>query len=611
MLAKTGRGYRRSLTRISFLFFIVFLSLACLTPLRAQDDPYLAEVLETAHRRKIHDDPYWNILLHYRPAASGMESLIDDPDFFLAEDGKTNPEAELQATIREFFKTHENEDTSAVCKFVARFEWVKETLNLDPSRLPIPECRVFMNFMEENSPKGATLVFPMAHLNSPASMFGHTLLTIETADKTKLLAYSVSYSAFADETFGPLFAVKGLFGLYPGYFSVLPYYAKLQQYSDVDHRDIWEYRLNLTEPELRRMMLHIREMDSIASDYFFFNENCSYLLYFLLEAARPSVSLTDKFHGWLIPLDSIRMIETQGLITEASYRPSRTTKISHLAADLSEEGREAALSMTNGIIPEDFLYGNDTREAEKKRTYELAGEYLQYLHTRRKLPKETYQERFLAILQGRSRLGTSTGEEMPVISEPVQPDHGHRSNRFALGSGMKKGNVFVEMKIRPAYHHLMDNDNGFVEGAHLVFTDVGARYYPEDNKLSLENLDIIDIFSLSPRDRFFKPVSWKIKTGLTRITAEDGDDHLVYGLNPGGGFAFRDMRIGLLYSMLETNLYLGGVLEDNYAAGAGGSAGCIGHINDSWKVHVFARDIYYVLGTASTALKLPCSKATP
>lgn len=100
-------------------------------------------------------------------------------------------------------------------------------------------------------------------------MFGHTLLFIETADRSKLLSYSVSYSAVTNETFGPFFAVKGLFGMYPGYFAVLPYYAKLQQYSDVDHRDIWEYRLNLTEPEIRRMLLHIRELESIASDYYF------------------------------------------------------------------------------------------------------------------------------------------------------------------------------------------------------------------------------------------------------------------------------------------------------------------------------------------------------
>ncbi len=593
-----GRRYGTVTTRISFLFLAAVLSLVSAAPVHAQDTdtPYLREVLQAAQRMKLHEERYWDILLHYRTSFSGKESLIDDPKFFLAPDGKANPEAELQATIRAFFQPHEDVNASAVCRFTARFEWIKERLSLDPSQLPIPECRPFMDFMEENRPASATLVFPMAHLNSPASMFGHTLLTIETSDKTKLLAHSVSYSAYANETFGPLFAVKGLFGLYPGYFSVLPYYAKLQQYSDVDHRDIWEYRLNLTGPEIERMMLHIREMDAIASDYYFFNENCSYLLYFMLEAARPGIELTDKFHGWLIPLDSIRMIEAQGLITDSSYRPSRTTKIRHLATGASAERQGIALGMADGVIPEDPFSGSDTPDLEKRKTYELAGEYLQYLYTKHTLPKEVYQERFLSILNARSRLGTSPSGELYEIQDPVRPDLGHRSNRFAIGSGMKKGDVFVEMRLRPAYHHLMDNDSGFVEGAHLVFADVGARFYPEDNKLSLESLDIIDIFSLSPRDEIFHPISWKVKTGLSRITARDGDDHLVYGLNPGGGFAYKSDELGLMYWMLETNLYAGGILEKNYALGAGGSAGLVKRIRGPWKAHVFARDLYYVLG---------------
>ncbi|MGD0211104.1 MAG: DUF4105 domain-containing protein, partial [Desulfomonilia bacterium] len=150
--------------------------------------------------------------MHYKHGLFGYKSLVDDPKFFLASDGKTNPEAELDATIRAFFIGEDNEKKSAVCRFAARYEWIKGKLNFDPGRLPISECHPFMNFMNNIKPESVTLVFPAEHLNSPASMFGHTFLTIETANKSKLLAYAVNYSAFTNETFGPLFAVKGLFG---------------------------------------------------------------------------------------------------------------------------------------------------------------------------------------------------------------------------------------------------------------------------------------------------------------------------------------------------------------------------------------------------------------
>jgi hypothetical protein len=575
----------------------------CSFPVHAQDSSYLEEVLESARQQRLHEDPYWHILLHYKKSIFGFESLIDDSKFFLAPDGKTNPEAELEATIRAFFEPQADEKKSAVCRFVARYEWIKERLGLDPERLPIAQCRSFLEFMNKIKPESVTLIFPMAYLNSPASMFGHTLLTIETANKSKLLAYSVSYSAYADETFGPLFAVKGLFGLYPGYFTILPYYAKLQEYSDVDHRDIWEYPLNLTEPEIRRMMLHIRELDSIASDYYFFSENCSYLLFFLLEAARPTVKLTDQFHGWLIPLDSIRMIEKQGLITNAIYRPSRTTKIKYLASRISEEGQDNALDMARGVIKKDDPAIKEVPDQEKIKSCELASEYLQYLYTRREVPETTYQDRFLKILRSRSELGLSRDEAMYQVPTPVQPDKGHLSNRFAIGAGIKRDTFFEEIRLRPAYHHIMDNDNGYVEGAQLIFADLGLRHYPADRKLVLQDLDVIDIFSLTPRDKYFHPISWKIKTGFTRITGNDDQDHLVYEINPGAGFAIKNALSGLTYAMLETGLNVGGALDGNYAVGAGGSAGFIKRVSDFWKVHLFAKDVYYGLGDRFNAFE--------
>lgn len=562
----------------------------------AQDSAYCEELLASAAEQRLHEDRYWHILMHYQDGLFGIESLVDDPRFFLSLKGKTDPKAEIRSTIRAFFEQHENENDSAVCRFPARFEWISERLDIDPDRVPFSSCRSFENFMEMARPSSVTLVFPMAHLNSPASMFGHTLLTVETADRTKLLAYSISYSAVTNETFGPFFAFKGLFGLYPGYFAVLPYYAKLEQYSDVDHRDIWEYRLNLTVPEIRRMLLHLRELESIASDYYFFQENCSYLLYFLLEAARPSLELSDRFHWWLIPLDSIRVIEEQGLITGTSYRPSRTTKIRFLASNLSEPENTAALAMTDGIPHEDALKCAGISDQEKMTACELAGEYLQYLYSKRRVSEETYQERFLSILTARSRLGADQGAAPRRIAPPVQPDRGHRSDRLALGAGVKGDDAFAELRIRPAYHHLMDLDDGYVEGAQLIFADVALRYYPEDRKLLLESLDLIDIVSLSPRDRFFRPVSWKFDTGLIRVDRDHDKSHLVYQINPGGGLAFGGTQGGLFYGMLETGLNLGGALEKRYAAGAGGSAGLIRVVGGSWKIHARIRDVYYGLG---------------
>ena len=579
--------------RVSFLFVCILSYLLHSPDVFALGNEYLDQVLASARQQRLYEERYWHILLHYKEGVFGIESLIDDPAFFLAPDGKTNPASEMEATIRAFFNPQNDE----VCRFAARFEWLRERLDLDTARLPVPRCASVEEFINSNNPESVTLVFPMSNLNSPASMYGHTLLTIETAGKTKLLAYSVSYSAVSRETFGPLFAVKGIFGLYPGYFAVLPYYAKLQQYSDVDHRDIWEYPLDLTKPEIRRMLLHIREMEAIASDYYFFGENCSYMLFFLLEAARPSLTLSDEGHAWVIPLDTIRMIERQGMIKGANYRPSRTTKIKSLASQTSTPGKVIALSLARGEYKDqDPFSGTGLSKHEKIKACELAGEYLQYLYTKDKVPEKTYQGRFLKILKMRSSLGISREESLYRISEPVRPEKGHLSNRIALGMGVRKDEVFGELRLRPSYHSLADNDDGYIEGAQLIFADLALRYYGKKGRLRLESFDIVDIFSISPGDMFFHPISWKVKTGLTRVIDKDKDDRLAYQINTGGGMARKGDTFGLGYMMLETDVLVSAALENNNAAGIGGSAGLIKNIDKSLKVHFSLRDIYYGLG---------------
>jgi len=172
-----------------------------------------------------------------------------------------------------------------------------------------------------------------------------------------------------------------------------------------------------------------------------------------------------------------------------------------------------------------------------------------------------------------------------------------------LGVGIKGDDAYLETRIRPVYHGLMDNDDGYVKGAQLIFTDLALRWLPGDNKGILQSLDIIDIVSLAPRDRFFHPVSWKVTTGLKRITCEDEKDHLVYQVNPGGGITFATSHLGLVYAMMETGLNVSGALEQNYALGAGGCAGMLANPVPRWKAHLYARDIYYGLGDTFNAFE--------
>ena len=228
------------------------------------DERYLQQLVNEAHEQKLAQQPEWHALVHYKPRLilPGVKSLADAPNFFIAKNGKTDPIAELDATLASFFSDIEQTDQQQhpQCAFIARYHWLKQELDFDPDRLPERPCQRFSTWREALDAKELTLIFPAAYLNNPASMFGHTLLRVDAwgqDERTRLLAYAINYAADTGEDGGMAFAVKGLFGGYPGLFSIGPYYVRVRQYNDLENRDIWEYRLNFTEQEIDLLLMHV------------------------------------------------------------------------------------------------------------------------------------------------------------------------------------------------------------------------------------------------------------------------------------------------------------------------------------------------------------------
>ncbi|HXY53402.1 MAG TPA: DUF4105 domain-containing protein [Nitrospirota bacterium] len=593
-----------------YLFFVVlsvlfFFPLA--RPSSAADDNYLDVLLKSAREKRLYEDRYWDILVHYKHHGSGMKSLIDDPKFFLAPDGKRNPAAELEATIRSFFREERNGEEHPRCRFVARYAWLKEKLDIDELRLPPVDCTEFDEALKKVNPHSAALVFPTTLNNSPGSMFGHTLIRIDSEKQSDLLSYAVTYAAAATDTNGFLYAFKGIFGYYPGYFSILPYYEKVAEYSNIEYRDIWEYHLNLTEEEVRRLVMHVWELRDIYADYYFFDENCSFDLLFLLEVARPSLHLTDAFWDnkvrfWVIPIDTIRVIKESGLITGEKYRPSQATRILAIASHMESGNEDVALDVVDKKTSPQAVVEMQLAREEKMMILDLSAELLQYKYSRKQLEKEEYLKQYLPVLSARSSLGKQDADAYS-ITPPIPPEQGHLPGRLSFGGGYRTDSFFTEIGWRAAYHDLLDPDEGFTEGAQINFFDISGRYYFKEDRAQLQRLRLIDIVSLSPRDAFFKPVSWKVNTGFDRELFSDGDEHLIYRLNPGGGFSYKSGFLGLSYIMIETDLELSGGLQDNYSLGFGASAGIIKRLSDSWKIDLSAKSVYYVAGDEHRSIK--------
>jgi len=332
-----------------------------LWPLHAQADTpaqtHLRALQQQARQLNLASSAMWRTLLHYQvhPLTRRDRSLADDPDFFLAPEGARHPQQELDATLAAFFDTTSRHalDQSAACRFVARYQWLDEQLHFDQGVMPAADCTRYQQWRAGINADKVTLIFPSAYLNSPASMYGHTFLRLDPKPSagqaaSPLLSYAVNYAANGDSGEGLAYAFKGLSGLYAGAFTNAPYYLRIREYNDLENRDIWEYELNLTPKEIERLLAHTWELGPTRFDYYFFDENCSYHLLSLLDAARPELALSDKFTWWAIPLDTVRAVtQSPGLLKAVQYRPSNSTELRYRANLLGPERARLAQQLSD------------------------------------------------------------------------------------------------------------------------------------------------------------------------------------------------------------------------------------------------------------------------
>ena len=490
-------------------------------------------------------------------------SEIDDTRFFLAKDGKTNPKSELDATLHSLLNETRFDDNSTACLFPARTRWLQEQLEIQ--NLPQVQCTEYKKVLNRIDPKSATIVFPAAHVNSPASMFGHTFLRINSSYDSKLLSYAVNYAADANtETEnGVIFAIKGLLGGYLGRYSLLPYYDKLKEYRDTEQRDIWEYDLNLSDYEIQRMIEHIWELNSANSFYFFFTENCSYNMLWLLEVARPTLKLREKFNLAVIPLETIHVLNEEKLITQHHFRASKRSVLLKYEDILDKEYLHLPRALVSSEITIETIIENKNISTQNKMyILEASIEFLEYSFTKAQTPKEKYLTLFHEFSTQRALLGV--GKKI-VLKTPDNPIESHRSIKVSSGFGVRENKKIGFLGLRPAYHDLQDSSFGFLRGTQIEFLDLGFSY--TSNAQQVEHATILSIASLAQRSEFFDVLSWRTKFAFDRDYIDDNANFIASigaGLSWGNDF-------GYIYTLADPMFYI----ENTFVSALGISFGAV------------------------------------
>lgn len=562
--------------------------------------------------------------MHLPPSLSVSRetSLVDEPHFFLSPQGKTSAQNELEATLEALLSSTEDNSEMVACRFPARRVWLQKVLNIDKSTLPDYQCSDLNDWLRKLNADGLTLVFPVSVLNSPASMFGHTFLRLDSREEKKpnLLAWTVNFAAYADKERGFGFAFKGVFGGYPGRFSLAPYYQRVKAYSDIDNRDMWEYELSYSPAEVNFMLLHLWELLPTYFDYYFIDENCSYHLLALLEVARPGLNLTQDFYCNATPADTVRTISSApGLLKKVNYRPSLRQNIKARAEALNLPEQKLAKAIALGELKlHESVFADKTEHAQAE-ILELATNYLSYLqassHKAQSVldldpeiaiaedRRNVLANRQHHLLTVRSNMAVELPE--PPKAEPAfRPDQGHRSRRMGLRYGSEASGQYLQFDFRWAYHDLYDPDGGVTEGAQLEFISPSLRFYPEENNWQFEGINFVDIISAPTRNDFIRPYSWKVSSSVRRYQFDDDERSLTLDFKLGTGLSYQLTHNVVVSVFVDTQLMLANEFDDSTALGFGATTTMIYTLTDKWKAGLQAELMQYVEGVSQTSYEL-------
>ncbi|WP_394830425.1 DUF4105 domain-containing protein [Pendulispora rubella] len=522
---------------IAFWLTLALVLLGVASSARAAEPDLLERARELGIARSIG----WRRLVHYRPGLWGnLVSEVDGPHFFLAPDGKHDPDAELTATLEAFQApvVPGREDEHALCRFPARRRLLDEELHFE-ERLRAPACPGLSRYEAQMATESVMVVYSANYLNNPASAFGHTFLRLKKrrapgdARPADQVDFGIDYTANTDTANPFLYAFKGMTGLFPGVFRFHSYEFKVREYGNAEGRDLWEYDLALSPREVSLLMDHLWELGPTYIDYFYLTKNCSFQILDAIESVAPRINLIAGLNTVVLPKDTIKaLFSVPGLVRAMHYRPSLRSQLRAHTSQMDAEEEDAAerlardpnAALPHGFSPEEAARALDTAALVlDARFAKIAGGEHDpgYAASR-------------ALLVRRRRSVAAGIPETPIpMPRDKAPEQGHGSLRVDIGTGVttQYEGAFGTLGYRLALHDLADPPDGEPELLQVQFLDTRLRYDLAQRSLTLDKLTFAELLALKPLTRFEKALSWRARGFGMRLHDRGCSDCFAHGLD--------------------------------------------------------------------------------
>lgn len=529
-----------------------------------------AVTLSDAAAHELAMQPQWLKLGHYQPSGlrRSLRSAIHSDTFFLASSGRTDPVAELQATLAALQAPHPNtmpDDAHAQCRFPARYLWLREQLP-ELAQQPVRACQAFSEWAggTHTAVQSASLIFIEGYLGNPSSFFGHVLLRLNrddgALDRPQLLATTLNFGVDLPSGEDPLlYFWRGTTGGYDAVFTQAQFHQHQLLYGDFQHRDLWEYRLALTPEQVALLTAHSWELLGQDFRYFFTGANCAYRTASVLAVVLPpELSLSNSIKPWTMPHDTFTHLikaEQNGapLVQAVYHHPAQNTERVLAWQQLTAAQRQAAQQGIRqpGTLPDHLLSALTPTEQAQVLDVLLLDQSAQA----RFVDAYPASESWLPLLNARAAL--------PVLAtaspatQRGQPQPVHKANlptRIALSGVWQEApeRLDAELQLRVNYYDLLSRPVGRPALGELVLLDARLGGLASDWQWRRLDLMRVTALNVSPSGLWQdQSLSGRFRIGYDHLGCADCGTWLIEG---GPGLAWGRPQHYAFYTFLQGRL---------------------------------------------------------
>lgn len=563
----------------SFLLSFCFIAIASLE----------AGAVEVGDQRvaQVANNSYWQLLLHYQDG----QSIARSDEFFMAKNGYVDPASELKADIAAFY----NQDVSlgddhAICRFPARLKWLQKK-GLVSQKLPKVKCRKFEEYLGKVAADELDIVFASENPNSLISMMGHVFLKFSGKKDGVVVEHSLGYFA----KFYDVFPVKPIvFSLFPGIegiYAVEPYRKRLESYTDKERRGVWEYKLQLSKKQIERLLLHVWELKNIDVRYRFVGHNCGSALIYLLAVADQNIVDKYQFRAIDAPIDIVKKLNKIGIITNVEMAPSDIHKLKMIEGNFTANGARLVKDLAQNAYFDEKL--QDLKAQEKSNMIYAAQAFLDSKFIDGDIEEGQYRVTKIK-LQGLS-------EKLPKHNlryEVKDPLKKQQSARVILGfADQDRQGDIVQFGFYPVYNDLLSDNSQFFNEIELSLMNLEGRYFTEDDKILLENIDLIKMKNIVPSGNLSGGLSGSFKVNFERLNIVNDSGRMFFNSDIKVGYGknlffkrfFAYGLAGIGYSRFGSQ----NVAYSNPEVGIVAQLGKVGKLNISYEKFFVDRDYKY------------------